>query len=235
MTRSPRAKSLAPRSTVAPPPPEIAGRPYSLRAAWLRPNLVVGVGQDDPALVRFRVPIAVPAVDQIPARLLAGLGGMDHAVRAIGLQRLTDSANSEMTRGVPLPVLALAADLADLHAAVTFVDRAERRARLDGLQLLRIARQHDLGAGDRRVSEHPRQLPRPDHPSLVDHQHVADVRSSRPCPHSCSRLAMVRDESPTALQILRRDPGQRHAAHLVARPPQASRATPSMALLPVPA
>ena len=36
--------------------------------------------------------------------------------------------------------------VADLRAAVAFVDRTERRARLNGLQLLRIADQHDFRA-----------------------------------------------------------------------------------------
>ena len=38
----------------------------------------------------------------------------------------------------------LAADLVDFDAAVPVMNRAERRARLDGLELLRITDQHDL-------------------------------------------------------------------------------------------
>jgi hypothetical protein len=39
----------------------------------------------------------------------------------------------------------------------------------------------------------------------------------------------------SALQVLGRDPGQGRAAHLIASRSHASRATPSMADLPVPA
>src|SRR5712675_1588873 len=85
------------------------------------------------------LPVAVPTVDQIAARLLACLGLMHHAVGAIGFQRVAGSAIGEITRGVPLPVLPLAAHLADFRAAMALMDRTERRARLDGLQLLRIA------------------------------------------------------------------------------------------------
>ena len=47
------------------------------------------------------------------------------------------------------------------------------RARFYGLQLLRIADQHDLRAGLSGMGEHAFQLPRADHARLVDHQHIA--------------------------------------------------------------
>ena len=62
---------------------------------------------------------------------------MHHAVGAIGFERIAGPAGRQIARGVALPVLALTAHLADFRAAVTLVDRAERRAGLDGLQLLR--------------------------------------------------------------------------------------------------
>jgi hypothetical protein len=46
----------------------------------------------------------------------------------------------------PAASLVLAADLGDFDAAMPFMDRAERRAGLDGLQLLRVADQHELRA-----------------------------------------------------------------------------------------
>jgi hypothetical protein len=64
---------------------------------------------------------------------------MHHAVGAIGFQRLADSADRQIARGISLPVLALAAHLANFRAAVTFMDGSERRASFDGLQLLDIA------------------------------------------------------------------------------------------------
>ncbi|CAA0093314.1 Uncharacterised protein [Starkeya nomas] len=65
----------------------------------------------------------------------------------VGVDRIAGSAGRQVTGGVALPVLALAAHLADLRPAMALVDRTERRARLDGLQLLRIADQHHLGPG----------------------------------------------------------------------------------------
>ena len=89
------------------------------------------------------------------------------------MDRIAGSAGRQIARGVALPVLPLAAHLADLRAAVAFVDRAERRARFDGLQLLRIADQHHLGAGLGGMGQHALQLARADHARLVDHQHIA--------------------------------------------------------------
>jgi hypothetical protein len=44
---------------------------------------------------------------------------------------------------------------------------------LDGLQLLRIAAQHDLRTRFRRMGEYTLQLARADHAGLVDHQDIA--------------------------------------------------------------
>ena len=112
-----------------------------------RAHLVVGVGEDDPAAPRRCLPVAVPALDQIAARLLAGLGHMHHAVGAVGFQRIAGPAGRQIARGVPLPVFPLAAHLADFRAAMALMDRAESRARFYCLQLLGVADQHHLGAG----------------------------------------------------------------------------------------
>ena len=98
---------------------------------------------------------------------------MHHAMGAIGFQRIAGPASREIARGVALPVLPLAAHLADFRAAMTLMDRAEGRAGFDGLQLLRIADQHDLGAGLGSMGQHALQLARADHARLVDHQHIA--------------------------------------------------------------
>ena len=92
-----------------------------------------GQGEDAAALAGRRLPVAGPSVDQVAARLLPGLGFMHHAAPVIGMDRIAGPAGRQITGGIALPVLALAAHLADLDAAVTLVDRAERRARLAGL------------------------------------------------------------------------------------------------------
>src|SRR3546814_8658232 len=78
-----------------------------------------------------------------------------------------------MPGSVLLPALMLAANLRNLDAAMPFVDRPERRTRLDGLQLLRVADQHDLGAGVGGMGQYALHLAGADHASLVDHQHIA--------------------------------------------------------------
>ena len=143
---------------------------------------------------------------------------MHHAVGAIGFQRIAGSAIGEITRGVPLPVLPLAAHLADFRAAVTLMDRAEGRARFDGLQLLRIADQHDLGAGLGSMGQHALQLARADHARLVDHQHIAgreQVAALSPAMLHAGDGA--RRNARSAFEVFRRDAGQRHAPDLIAR------------------
>src|SRR4029079_19428130 len=118
-------------------------------------------------------PVAVPAVDQIAARLLARSGLMHHAVIVIGLDGSAGPAGRQIARSVALPVLPLTAHRADFNAAVTLMDRPERRARFYCLQLFWIADQHDLGAGVGSMGQHALQLPRADHTGLVDHQNIA--------------------------------------------------------------
>jgi len=98
---------------------------------------------------------------------------MDHAIAFIGMDRIAGSAGCQIARGVALPVLALAAHLADLCTAVAFVDGTERRTRLDGLQLQRITDQHHLSPGLRRMGQHALHLPRTHHAGLVDDKHIA--------------------------------------------------------------
>ena len=198
---------------------QIAGGPHPLARRLVEgADLVIGMGEDDPAPVRRCLPVAVPALDQIAARLLAGLGLMHHAVGAIGFKRIAGFAIGQIARGVALPVFPLAAHLADFRAAVTLMDRAERRARLDCLQLLEIADQHDLGAGLGGMGQHALQLARADHARLVDHQNIA--RREQVAALSPAMLHAgdgARRDARSALEVFRRNAGQRHAPNLVAR------------------
>ena len=151
---------------------KIATAPHSFaRCLIQRTHLIVGVGENDPAALRRRLPVAIPAIDEIVARLLACLGLMHAAT--IGFQRVAGSAGSQIARGVPLPVLALAANFADFNAAMTLMNGAKGRARLDGLQLPGIADEHNLCASFRGMGQHPFQLARADHACFVDHQNLA--------------------------------------------------------------
>src|SRR3546814_19884089 len=68
-----------------------------------------------------------------------------HTVIGVGVDRLAGSAGRKMPGSVLLPALMLAANPRHLDAAMPFVDRPERRPRLDGLQL--------LSSEDRRVGK----------------------------------------------------------------------------------
>jgi len=143
---------------------------------------------------------------------------MHHAVGAIGFQRVAGSAIGEITCGVPLPVLPLAAHLADFRAAMALMDRTERRARLDGLQLLRIADQHELRAGFGSMGQHAFQLPCADHARLVDHQHIAGREQvAALLPAMLQAGDGARRDARSAFEIFRGDAGQRYAPDLVAR------------------
>ena len=153
---------------------QIAGGPHPLARGLVElTHLVVGMGEDDAAAVGRRLSVAVPAVDQIAARLFPCRGGMDHAMRVVGMDRIAGSAGCKIARGVALPVLPLAAYFADLRSNVALKDRAERRAGLDGLQLLRIADQHDFRASLGGMGQTAFQLTCADHARLVDHQNIA--------------------------------------------------------------
>src|SRR3546814_12676704 len=76
-------------------------------------------------------------------------------------------------RSCTLPAFVLAPDFGDLGAAVSFMDRAERRARLDRLQLLRIAHQHELGARVGGVAQRAFHLACADHARFVYDEHIA--------------------------------------------------------------
>ena len=90
-------------------------------------------------------------------------------------------------------------------------DRAERRARLDRLELLGIADQHDLGAALLGFGDHALHLARADHAGFVDHQHidrlVEQLAALRPLMLDAGDRA--RRDARAAFEILGGDAGQR--------------------------
>src|SRR3546814_2291600 len=59
-------------------------------------HLGIGVGEDDPGLVRIGEALRVPAVHQLAPRSLARLGRVDHAVRLIRSEEPTSELQSLM-------------------------------------------------------------------------------------------------------------------------------------------
>ena len=95
---------------------QIAGGSHPLARGLIEgTHLVVRMGEDDAAAVWGGLPVAVPAVDQIVARLLACLRHMHHAMGVIGMDRFAGPAGRQTARGIALPVLALTANLADFR------------------------------------------------------------------------------------------------------------------------
>ena len=111
----------------------------------------------------------------------------------------------------------LPANLADLGRAVALGQRAERRARLDRLQLLGVADQHHLRARAFGCRQHPLHLACADHARLVDHQHVARPKQlAAMVPLIFHAGDRARGDARSALKPLGRDAGQGRPAHLVA-------------------
>ena len=116
-----------------------------------------------------------------------------------------------------MPAFILTPHVADFGAAVSLVERTERRAHLDRLQLLRIADEHDLGACIGGVAQHPFHLPRADHARFVDHEHIArgeHVASPRPAIFETGNGA--RGDAQSMLQPFGGDPRQGGTADIKA-------------------
>jgi hypothetical protein len=181
-------------------------------------HLVIGVGEDDPRIAGAGLPVAIPALDQLAACGFPRLGNVHHAAFAIGLNGKTGAPGSKVPRGVLLPAFMLAAHLADFDAAVPFVDRTEGSSGFDGLELLRVADQHNFRACIGGMGEHALHLARADHACLIDHQHVArGEHFAALAPLMFKAGDGARGNARTVLQPLGGNAGQRRTANGIAR------------------
>src|SRR3546814_19791827 len=78
------------------------------------------------------------------------------------------------------PAFVLAPHLGDPDAAMMFMERAERGARFDRLQLPRIADQHDLRARVGGMGEDAHHLACAEHPRLTDDEAIARAEQKSP-------------------------------------------------------
>ena len=131
-------------------------------------HFVIGVRENDPAGIGVRLPVPVPAMDQIGARFFARLGSVDMPRVLVRGERLAGSPGGELTRRLALPFFGLTANGGDLDRTMPLGDTAERRARLDRLELLGIANEHDLGPALLGLAYDALHLARADHARLVD-------------------------------------------------------------------
>jgi len=136
-------------------------------------HLVIGVREDDPVIAGAGLPFLLPAFDQHRPCIRARVSDMDHAAFLVGADRFACATRSKLPGGILLPCRKLAANLADLDAAVALVDRPEGRACFDSLELLLVANQDNFRTGLGGMGKHALHLPRADHARFVDHEHVA--------------------------------------------------------------
>ena len=175
------------------------------------------MGEHELAGLRLGLTHGEPAVDQRAARGFSGFVAAHHAGRFVAIQGRARSACRQLPRRLALPILVLSADFGDFGGAMAFGQRPERRAGLDRLELLGVADQHHLGAGLLGMGQHAVHLPRSNHASLVDHQHVArSQRVAAPGPAVLEAGDGSRGDPRSAFQPLGCDPRQGGAAHLVA-------------------
>ena len=76
-------------------------------------------------------------------------------------------------RSLPLPVLALPADLGQFRKSRPLGNRPERRAGADCLQLLGIPDHDEFGARPFRFPDEPRELARADHAGFINDEDIA--------------------------------------------------------------
>ena len=160
--------------------------------------------------------MAVPAIDQLLARDLPRSRRVDGAMIAIRGDCIRGASGCQMPRRLALPILLLTTDVGNLDAAMALGDRAECRAGLDGLELLGIADQHNLGAAFLGLGNHALHLPRSDHPGFVDDQHVTmgqQLPVLRPLMLETGNRS--RRNAGAAFQILRGNARQRRTLDLI--------------------
>src|SRR3546814_8857632 len=99
--------------------PQLAGVAQPIARGQVQiAHLGIGMGEDDPRLIRRGDALGIPAVHKIGAGQLTRLGRLHHAMRLIGMDRLACPARRQRLGRVALPVLALPAYLGDLGPTV---------------------------------------------------------------------------------------------------------------------
>ena len=127
----------------------------------------------NPGAVRTLVAIGKVLAHDCRPRLGHVTRQPDRPGRAIGCKPLGRPMGREGDRRLPLPALALAADVGKFDVPDRLGDRPERRAGADRLKLLVIADQDELRPAHLRLPDETGELPASNHTGLVDHQHVA--------------------------------------------------------------
>ncbi len=216
--RSPAANARAPRSVwMATSSPNWSKAKPLPRSLVKRLHLVIGLGEDHARCVRRGRAVAVPALDQIGARMVALFGNMDKAVLLTGADRLARPLGCELACRHTLPVLTLTANVGDLDATMTRRNRPECRPRFDRLELFGVTNQHDLGAALLGFGNDALHRPRTNHPGFVDDEHIAQrEKFAVLLPLMFEAGGRARRDPRSAFQILGSDTGQRRTTNGIA-------------------
>jgi hypothetical protein len=139
-------------------------------------HLITQVRQDGDAaaLLERGPPVRQHRLLELPWRL----GGHQPRMLPIGVQGLVDVALAELLDRLALPRLGLAAVLGQGGGAKPQPQASEPAAGLDRGQLLVVAHQHDLRAGQLGMVQEPGELAGADHVGLVHHQHRLCVQDA---------------------------------------------------------
>jgi hypothetical protein len=128
--------------------------------------------QDQLALAGTLLTRGLPGGDHPGPGVLPRRMPVHQAGALVAVERHGSARRRQFLGRRALPVHLLPARLGDRHHPDPIGDRPEGRARLDRLQLLGIADQHQLGPGPVHAIHQPAELARAHHPGLVHYQHV---------------------------------------------------------------
>ena len=130
------------------------------------------MGQDYPARGRIVLTIALPVIDQICPRGLTRIGIVHKSRVSISPNCFAGPPRRKLARCIALPLFLLASDRRDFDGTMTLGRSAECGARLDRLQLLGVADQHDFRALFLGFGHDTLELARANHPGFVDDKDV---------------------------------------------------------------
>ena len=143
------------------------------------------MGKPETGAVRMQVHIGEKRGNKRLEGILGGGGKMDMPTRGIGGETVGTAPLPQIDGGAAHPVTALTAHPGQLHRPGTLDHGTERRAGPDGLQLLGIAHQHDLGPGLLDARQHAAKLQGAKHPGLVENKDLigaGQIALQRPGP-----------------------------------------------------
>jgi hypothetical protein len=160
-----------------------------------------------------------PVLNQRRARRVGARGRDEPTVLVVGTDEALHLAAAQGAERVPVPAVALPADVVELNRAQALRERTERPARLDLGELAVVADQHELGVRVARRVGQRREIARADHAGLVDDQHCARRELHAALEAAPETSDRRRVDPRLVAQFARRARRQPTAEHRAAAPP----------------